>query len=224
MSKFIPISLDGLKRDEFACNISRIISYLLNSITANCLYFPIFSSLPLYPFSSCEKLMSIVPYLTANNFPRVLSIKLGFPPLESKVGFFFGVWGSFIGAFFFFLSFKSNLGTTKTNTIRSRELLKGDRVEYIILSGVRIEMAHSINALQTLLENTWVELWQRIAAVGHERLILICTAHVYVLVLLDFFIFFKDSQPYNSVHITNQSYSCRRDPESRWQVFKRQND
>lgn len=55
---------------------------------------------------------------------------------------------------FFFFSFKSNLGTTKTNTMRSRELLKGDRVEYITLSGVRIEMAHSINALQILLEST----------------------------------------------------------------------
>lgn len=53
-------------------------------------------------------------------------------------------------------------------------------------------MAHSINALQTLLESTQVELWQRIAAAGHEILILICAACVYV--LLDFY-FYKDSQP-----------------------------
>lgn len=74
--------------------------------------------------------------------------------------------------------------------MRTRELLKGDRVEYITLSDVGIEMAHSINALQTLLECTWAELWQRIAAVGNENLILIFAAHVYVLVLLGFFFFF----------------------------------
>lgn len=62
-------------------------------------------------------------------------------------------------------------------------------------------MAHSINALQTLLESTRVELWQRIAAAGHEILILICAACVYV--LLDFY-FYEDSQPCNSVHKTNQ--------------------
>lgn len=54
----------------------------------------------------------------------------------------------------FYFSFKSNLGTTKTNTMRRGELLKGDIVEYITLSDVRIKMAHNINALQTLLENT----------------------------------------------------------------------
>lgn len=62
-------------------------------------------------------------------------------------------------------------------------------------------MAHSINALQTLLESTRVELWQRTAAAGHEILTLICAACVYV--LLDFY-FYEDSQPCNSVHKTNQ--------------------
>lgn len=110
------------------------------------------------------------------------------------------MYGGFLLVFFYF-SFKSNLGTTKTNTVWSGELLKGDIVEYTTLSDVRIEMAHSLNALQTLLESTWVELWQRIAAAGHEILILICAARVYI--LLDFY-FYKDSQPCNSLHITNQ--------------------
>lgn len=110
------------------------------------------------------------------------------------------MFGAFLLLLFYF-SFKSNLGTTKTNTRRSGELLKGDIVEYITLSDVRIEMAHSINALQTLLESIWAELWQRIAAAGHEILILICAARVCV--SLDSY-FYKDSQPCNSVHITNQ--------------------
>lgn len=137
----------------------------------------------------------------------------------------FGSWRFFISAFFLFFFSKSNLGTTKTNTMRRRELLKGDRVEYITLWGVRIEMAHSINALQTLLESTWLELltedgcswtWEPYIDFCSSRL---CFGFIR-------FLFFKkeDSQPYNSAHITNQSYSCRRDLESRWQVFKWQND
>lgn len=85
--------------------------------------------------------------------------------------------------------------------MRSGELLKGDIVEYITLSGARIKMAHSINALQTFLESTWSERWQRIAAARHEIFTLICAVFVYV--LLDFY-YCKDSQYCNSVHKTNQ--------------------
>lgn len=121
-------------------------------LSKNCIFL---FSVPLYPFSSCEKSISIVRYLIPYNFPRLLSINLVFLPLDSNVGSFLGVWGFFIGAasLLFFFPFKFKLGTTKTNTMRSRELLKGDRAEYITLSGVRIEMAHSINASQTFLEN-----------------------------------------------------------------------
>lgn len=159
----------------------------------------VFCSLPLYP--SWEKFITIVSYLIAKNFPKVLPIKLVTCSSSTRQQSGFWCLGGGEGWCLFIFSFKSNLGTTKTNTLRSGELLKGDTVEYITLSDVRIEMAHSINALQTLLESTWAAPWQRTAAAGHETLILICAAYVYV--LLDFY-FYEDSQPCNSVHITSQ--------------------